>query len=339
VKIDLSGLDLARLARRIDADYGLGVAGLTFVPAGEEAYGFVAAGPAGARWFVRAQRRGGGLEAVYAAIAALHARCGLRGVVAPLPTRRGSFTGRQRGFTIAVFPFVDGASPYPAGLTESGTGRAADLIAALHITARACPVPLPSQETFANPFAAPIRRALQAAATLGPTANYYQRRAARLLLAQQADVMATLATMRRLRAAARRLDLAWGPTHGDPNLANFLVDDGGELHLLDWGELALGPPERDLNHFRGERFEIFLRRYLERAGPLRLHPELFEFYLYRWAAQEIADYSTRIFFRNVDPREDEHAWRELQPYLPVPHAEIRAELAEVQRVLRRLGTD
>ncbi len=83
-------------------------------------------------------------------------------------------------------------------------------------------------------------------------------------------------------------------THGDPNWANVLVDPEGKLFLTDWGELALGPRERDMTSFHGEHFEAFVPVYLEQSGPIRLHRLLFAFYLYRWAVQEIADYTVRI---------------------------------------------
>ena len=129
------------------------------------------------------------------------------------------------------------------------------------------------------------------------------------------------------------------PTHGDPNLANILIDERGALHLTDWGEVALGPRERDLFHFTGERFEAFLRRYLGTVGLVELHERLFAFYTYRWTVQEIADYTTRILFRNTDPEEDRHAWEELAPYLPIRHEAIEAELRAIGAVIRRVAGD
>jgi aminoglycoside phosphotransferase (APT) family kinase protein len=124
-------------------------------------------------------------------------------------------------------------------------------------------------------------------------------------------------------------------THGDPNWANFLVAPQGAIYLTDWGELALGPRERDLMSFTGEHFDAFVPAYLEQSRPIRLHRLLFSFYLYRWAMQEIADYATRILRPETTPDEAEHAWAELQPYLPVPHEEIEAGLATVMATLGR----
>ena len=45
-----------------------------------------------------------------------------------------------------------------------------------------------------------------------------------LLRAQRADIEATMQLFDRLGAQARRLAPALVPTHGDPNLANVLLD-------------------------------------------------------------------------------------------------------------------
>jgi hypothetical protein len=86
----------------------------------------------------------------------------------------------------------------------------------------------------------------------------------------------------------------------------------------------------------GARFETFLRHYLAATGPTRLHGGLFTFYTYRWAVQEIADYTTRILFQNSDPEEDRHAWEELAPYLPIRHAEMRAGTHRIEGIIRRV---
>ncbi len=159
------------------------------------------------------------------------------------------------------------------------------------------------------------------------------------MLAERTDILATLDKMRRLKPELGRLDLDRALTHGDPNWANILVDTSNNLLLIDWEDVALGPPERDLMFFTdwGEgRFELFLRHYVETYGQVRLHEEAFAFYLYRWVVQEIADYSTRILFRNVYPEEDEHAWSELALYLPTRHEDIDASLRRIMEVVRRV---
>lgn len=341
MEIDTSGIDTGQLASQINAEYDLGLVAVAFWPQGEEAYSYVADGRAGERYFIRAQWKGdaAALESVFAVTSALHTRCGLRQVVAPFPNRRGTFTCRHAGYTIAIFPWIEGTRAFEQGLSHEGLAQAASLIAAIHARGRSCSLPPVRRETFEDPFEAPILRALRAVESPSSPATMYQQRMHDLLTAERADILATLERMGRLKAAAQRLDPDPVLTHGDPNLANLLIDTGGNLHLVDWGEVALGPLERDLFHFTEERFEAFLHHYLAAHGNARLHRELFEFYTYRWVVQEIADYTTRILFDNTDPREDEHAWEELTPYLPIRHGELQAGLREIGEVLRRVAGD
>ncbi len=279
------------------------------------------------------------LEPVYAAVAALQSACGIASLLAPYRTRTGRFTSRLGAFTVVVFPFIPGTTAYETTISESDWRRTAEIIAALHGSERCCDVPILARETFDNPFEAPIRNALQWAASADPPRSIYQQQVLSLLRDQQAEVEATLRHMRDLGAAARRLAPDLVPTHGDPNLANILIGGDGSLHLTDWGELARGPRERDLTAFTGERFESFLRRYREVSGPVRLHRTLFAFYFYRWAVQEIADYTARILADPGDADAEAYAWKELQPYLPTQHAALESGLNANMRVLTHLAAE
>ncbi len=110
------------------------------------------------------------------------------------------------------------------------------------------------------------------------------RQVDRLLQEQHDDITATLRMLEEAQAAGRREERRLVLTHGDPNLANIIKDAHGQLHLIDWGAIALGPPERDLVFFTGPRFEMFLRAYVRGSGQPTLRDDLFGFYFYHWIA-------------------------------------------------------
>ena len=66
---------------------------------------------------------------------------------------------------------------------------------------------------------------------------------------------------------------------------------------------------------------------------MRLHQHLVTYYLYRWVLQEIACYTSRILLESSDEQEHAHAWQELHPYLPIPHAAIASGVAAVRQAL------
>src|SRR5262249_51054328 len=243
-------------------------------------------------------------------------------------------------FTLSVFPFVDGETLPPHEQTDDYARRLASLLAALHRPGDQQQNSLP-QESFHNPFEAPIQRALRAAEAPGSWDKPFQARLRELLLDNRANVEQALAAMRDLLTEVRQLNLEWVVTHGDPNWANILVAPNGDFCLLDWEDLALGPPERDLVFFSdrpSERFELFLRQYLADHGRTRLHSAVFAFYGLRWSMQEIAEYSMAILFRSLQPAEAEHAWAELKPYVPVDLAGLAAARRQVEALLSVVTT-
>lgn len=75
--------------------------------------------------------------------------------------------------------------------------------------------------------------------------------------------------------------------HGDPNTSNIFVTDHHKLYMLDWDEIMLAPPERDLMFF--ESAADFWQGY-DPTG--RYEPDLMAlaYYHYEWVVQEIADF-------------------------------------------------
>jgi len=323
-------IDKQLLLRAIDDAYGLGLHTIAFVPKGQEAYTYVAKAADGAAYFVRLQPadKARELERVYPILHQLQRE--LSQVLAPLVTRTGRSTIRLGDELVAVFPFVEGVTLWQRGATPSDIQAAVSIIARLHATRLPEHVP---REQFDNPFEQPIRHALDLALSSRSSWPPLQLEACRLLAAEHSDILRSLELLDRLGQQARLHVQESVPTHGDPNRDNFLEDVQGTLYLTDWGELAAGPPERDLTHFTGELFEVALRRYIS-VRPLKaLDIDAFAFYEYRWSMQEIADYTTRLLFSELGPTEDEHAWAELQRYLPIRHADIADGMEEIRRVI------
>jgi Ser/Thr protein kinase RdoA (MazF antagonist) len=340
MKLDTSGIDQEHLARFIQDAYGLETGTMTFQPKGEASYSYLAVAASGARGLIKVQAavQVVDLEARLRAVRYVQSEGGMAQVVAPRQNRWGDCTSRYGPYLASVYPFVDGVTVEPGQQTEAYANALASLLGVFHAQGRRLPFPIPT-ETFDNPFEGPILKALRTVEAPEPLANPTQERLRALLLAQRSNILTTLANMRQLTEAVRRLDLDFVLVHGDPNWANILVDGSGTMHLLDWDDLALGPAEHDLVFFsdRSEGcFEAFLRQYLAIHPQARLHADVFAFYHYRWTVQEIADYTTRILFRNVDPAEDEHAWAELQPYVPAPHADMASGVHRIEATLARL---
>lgn len=326
-------VDTDELTRLIEREHGLVISLLSFLPEGDESYVFVAQDEDRIRHFVRLEEDMGQRdrrENAYAALETL-AHGELAALVVPRRARRGGFLSAYGRYLVAVFPFIQGRTLDPTATSEDRP-RVAEIVAALH-ESPVSDLGLP-REALENPFEDPIRRALSRVGTI-PDPNRYQERVSALLTAHREDVESSLRRMQNFRMEQDELVGEWVLTHGEPHLANVLKDPQGGLHLTDCGDLAVGPPERDLFAFSDVDFERSLTHYLRRRSRARLSPRLFEFYYYRWALQEIADYTTRILFRQMGPEEDEHSEKELWVYVPTRHADIARRIGEIRDVLAR----
>ena len=118
------------------------------------------------------------------------------------------------------------------------------------------------------------------------------------------------------------------------NIFNLILDTQNRLHLIDWDGVCLGPPEKDLVAFTGERFEVVFERYLtERQDDVALHTDIFGFYLYEWTLNEIRDYGTKILFKNNDTQQNAYDWKSLQDYLPPDQKAMEDGIAAVRNIL------
>ena len=154
-------------------------------------------------------------------------------------------------------------------------------------------------------------------------------------------ILKILETMERYDSLGRSAEALQTPfviTHGDPTPGNLILDTENRLHLIDWDGVRLGPPEKDLVSFTGERFEVVLERYLtERQSDVSLHADIFGFYIYEWTLNEIRDYSTKILFKNRDTQQNEYDWESLQDYLPPDRASMEDGIAAIRDTLDRCG--
>ena len=335
MKTEACDIDKSQLRRLVAARYGLNLQSIAFLPRGEDAYSYVAEDDKGTRYFVRAQSQGRGApeDSVYAFVHSLHNTGRLSAAVAAHRSLEGSFTLRYGQYVVAVFPFIQGETLYARGASEDDLAAVARIVAALHesATGTGC-VPL-TKETFDNPFKDPILAALRVIDSPDQPCDAVQWELRKLLVAERADILKALHEYEDLGRIARASTSEWVITHGDPNLDNFLRDGEGQLHLTDWGEVALGPPERDLFAFTGADFPAFLGPYTRARTRARPNIDILAFYIFRWCVQEIADYTMRIMVQDVRPEEREHAWVELRPYLPIQREHIARGIDEAEAAI------
>ena len=339
MKVD-NAFDKAELLEHLSTAYSLPLQSITFFPEGEDSYGYIAVSETGEKYFVKASTSVPDTCLQVASL--LRHRCNISGVVAPLETLNGALSIPWQDFRVSLFPFIEGKSRWDLwkvgkDFTDTELSQTTALLATIH----ECTETIAFNKLRVAKYDLPLRKELHTvleAPEKIPTRNGYQKRLLEAIAQHRSEVLQTLERYDALGHSATARQTPFVITHGDPTPGNLILDTENQLHLIDWDGVCLGPPEKDLVSFTGERFEIVLEEYLtERQSDVSLHTDIFGFYIYEWTLNEIRDYGTKILFKNEDVQQNEYDWESLQDYLPPNQALMEDGIVDVQSTLGRCG--
>ncbi len=161
---------------------------------------------------------------------------GLPEVPRPLPSLSGALHKPLGSDVVVVFEHVDAPR---ADSTTLDQARIGDLIGRLHQQPRA---PL-AQESFDWPFDARWRSVLNRAQTKPPTDDQSEA-LQHFLREHDAALRVAWRSFEQVTARCRAAYFEMVLTHGDWRF-NLLHGADDAIHLVDWDELLLAPPERD----------------------------------------------------------------------------------------------
>lgn len=327
MKLDTSGLNLTLLRDHLNKKYGKGIGTIVFMPGGEDSYNFLGTSCSGEKLVARLQPnvKGRDLEKSLCLASVLRRQSDLQLIVSALPTLTGTLTDSIECFQIALFPFIEGHTAHLRPVDDHIMSKLGSLLATIHSHTQLIQGLAPPVETFGNPFQQTLLKAINWAHSPSQPSNRCQQDAKKLIRSEADELTGFIERFDNLGNGVRALSSQFVVTHGDPNLDNVIVSHDETLHLIDWGAIGCGPRERDLSSYSANRLETILTGYYETEQSFILHPDLFQFYQYRWCLQEIADYTQRLISGTTSSVEADYALAELQAYLPLPHNEF-AEL-------------
>lgn len=340
MKID-NAFDKSELLEHLRTAYSLPLQSITFFPEGEDSYGYIAVSEAGEKYFAKASASLSSISLQAASL--LRHRCNISGVVAPLETSDGTLSVPWHDFRVSLFPFIEGNSRWDLwkvekDFTDAELNQTAGLLATIHLCSDAVGTNDLPVAKYDLPLRNELYRVLEASAKKVPSQNAYQKQLLEALAAHQSSILDTMDRYDELGRSAVAAQTSFVITHGDPTPGNLILDTENRLHLIDWDGVSLGPAERDLVAFTGERFDVVLEGYLgSRRNEVTLYVDIFGFYIYEWTLNEIRDYSTKILLKNNDTQQNEYDWESLQDYLPPNKALMEDGIAAVRSTLKRCG--
>jgi spectinomycin phosphotransferase len=279
----------------LQAGFGIRVAGLSFLPVGNDADSWayrVETGDGTAR-FLKVRSGTGAMPG--AAVPAYLQRQGTPRVLAPLPTQAGQPHLVVDRFALALYPMLEGRQAAEAGLSPAQWRELGAAVAQVHATPQTVELlRLVGREAF-RPSRRELLPELEAALAAADPADPVAGALAASWRARQV-VIDTLVD----RADRLGRELAASPAplvlcHADLHAWNVLVEEDGDLWIADWDEAVLAPRERDLMFVVGGIGHGLVgpseeASFLEGYGEVTVDSTLLAYYRCAWAVQDIAAY-------------------------------------------------
>lgn len=287
--------DLAdhRLVAAVRRHYGLTVTTLTFLPLGQDvrAWAYRVCDADETTYFLKL--RLGPVNRAAHRVPRYLADRGVPHIVAPLPTRARRPWATIEGFTVALYPFIEGSPGGAHELEERHWVTYGAALRAIHDTpltprvARVAP-----RESFTSPWPDLVKE-IDARIEDGAVTRPIEREYAAFWHTRRAEIQELVERLetlgRRLRAARPPLVLC----HADIHHNNVLIDTEDGFWIVDWDDTLRAPKECDLMMGVGglngtivgpREEEWFLRGY----GPTAIDPVALAYYRHLRAVGDLA---------------------------------------------------
>lgn len=232
---------------------------------------------------------------------------GIEQIIAPLPTLNNKLYEKVNGYTLTLYPFIDGDSGKAIGLSNSQWEEFGNVLGRIHSTK------LPDdilkhmeRETFLPRWSGVAQRRdslNQLNATLRENSfnDPYLAELASFWKVESNRILNLFCRSEELSNIAQ--DLLYEPVlcHSDIHPANILIDRKGGLFIIDWDTPILAPRERDLMFVIGVRSKGYVTgpreegNFFKGYGQTEIDPVMLVYYRYEWAVQDIGSYCSVVF--------------------------------------------
>lgn len=296
--IERPNLSDAALSAALQRAYNIAVRGIEFLPIGNDSYAwsFRVYDAAGARHFLKVRR--GGINLPSLAVPHYLKDQGIEQVIAPRLSDDGQLWHSLDEFGLILYPYIEGRSVIDTGMADDHWVELGRVLKRIHTMS--LPPSLAEQmqrEHFAPKWLDNVRQ--WQAEGIQENQDPFIRTLALIWQEKRDEIGHLLARTDTFVHAQLDSPPEFVLCHADIHTANLLLDGEDRLHIVDWDETVLAPKERDLmfvtdsgiGFSMGPKEEdLFFRGY----GGKAIDADTLAYYRYRWAIEEIGDYSARL---------------------------------------------
>ena len=313
-KLDLSDQSIINC---LNTNYGIETATLTFLPIGADlnAAAYKVQTLSQTSFFLKLKQ--GHHHDISVEILELLHRFGIQQIIPPVKTIRGALTQVIEGFTLLVYPFVEGQDGFSRKLTDNQWIKLGKTLREIHEIE--IPVSLRSkvrEETYSSKWRDTVRSTYPLIEVQVSTDEV-----AVLLRQFMKENMLTIHRLvnraEQLAEILKRQSPKFMLCHSDIHAGNVLIDGNDEFYIVDWDAPVMAPKERDLMFIGGgvgnvwnkpEEENLFYQGY----GKIEVDLIALTYYRHERIVEDIAEYCQRLLFSTSSGENESEMYKQFK---------------------------
>jgi len=304
-----------RISACLQAEYGLLVATIVFLPLGADlgtaVYRVTAAD--GTMYFLKL--RSGTFDETSVALPKFLSDQGIEHIIAPLATSTGQLWADLDAFTVILYPFVEAHNGYEVDLSDRHWIEFGVALKRIHtVTVPPALIDRIQRETSSPRWREIVKKSLARVET-DTFDDPVAIELAAYLKVKRAEILDLVERTEQLAQELQAQPPESVVCHADLHAGNILIDASGAFYLVDWDTLILAPKERDLMYAGGGQFRDTRTPQQEEAlfyqgyGPTPIDQRALAYYRYERIIEDIAVECEQIFSAADGSEDREQALR------------------------------
>jgi len=280
-------------------EYGLVNTSLNFLPLGADVNTAVYRVLAGRRKFFL-KLRTGEFDEMSVRLPRHLSALGIHQVIPPIPTSFGQLTVRLNNFRLVLYPYIEGQNGYQRSLSDAHWSELGSALQKMHNAW------FPEEllrhlrtEDYSDAWRTQVKHYLEKAESVEYEEPIAQQVLA-LLQSKRSQILDLICRAEQLALELTAHPLPFVVCHGDLHAGNVLLDQKGELYIVDWDTLILAPKERDLMYIGGGLMGLHRTPVDEEAafyssyGDEAINTAAIAYYRYERIIQDIAAFCQQL---------------------------------------------
>jgi spectinomycin phosphotransferase len=296
-------IDKLIIQSKIEENYGFQVRDLAFIKGGEASWGYKVETNEGVSYFCKIHTGLTEYEKRFELTYKLFNDAGIKNIPHPIKTTKGELVFYLNKYPTALFNFIEGSNANDQPLTDEQRFALGKLLGEIHQANRVIGE-FSIQEDFKYGNIDRLLETLNKIDIYLKDSSVYKSKTAQLLLENKDKILKRIKELEELGEKLRSLNIDFVICHSEPHAWNTMIDEKGEVYLIDWDDSLFAPKEKDLNMIKDD--QIKLEGYKSVVGDFEINQEIIHYYQMEWNISEIDAWSNSLLFEDSNDTQYEH---------------------------------